>query len=176
MENWKPMPGYERYICSDLGRIQNTKTGKILKQSPNTHGYSRVSIPIKDKPNPQIVFPHRVIAELFVPNPDNKPLVNHKDGDKTNPKASNLEWTTHAENTKHAIENKLYDPKALSLKANAASLLTNSKPVKIIAEDNTVRIFNSISDCARELNVRNETVAKAVKTQGTLKNFKVEKL
>jgi hypothetical protein len=45
---------------------------------------------------------HRHVAELFIPNPDNKPLVNHKDGKKYNPKASNLEWVTHSENSIHA--------------------------------------------------------------------------
>lgn len=176
MENWKPIPGHERYVCSDLGNIQNTNTGRLLKLSPDKNGYSRVSIPVKDKPNPQIVFPHRIVAKLFVPNPENKPLVNHKDCNKTNPKATNLEWCTYLENTKHAIENKLYDPKELALKANTASLLVNSKPVKVTADDNTVRIFDSISDCARQLNIRNETISKAAAGQKKIKNFKIEKL
>lgn len=67
----------------------------------NTSGYASVRLPDKNH------LIHRLVAEAFIPNPDNKPQVNHKDGNKRNNNAWNLEWVTHKENMKHAGESGL---------------------------------------------------------------------
>lgn len=80
-------------ICSDGSIISEYR--KVLKPQ-NARGYDRVRIQGK------LVYVHRMIAEAFISNPDNKPEVNHKNGNKRDNRASNLEWCTRAENIQHA--------------------------------------------------------------------------
>lgn len=116
---WKDVKGYEGYyeitetgqirskdrICVDsLGRRRFRK-GEILKPDINACGYYRVTL-AKDGKRKQRNL-HRLIAEHFIPNPNNLPQINHKDGNKLNNDISNLEWVTVAENVIHAYEHGL---------------------------------------------------------------------
>lgn len=117
-EEWRDIVGYEgKYQASYLGRfkslsrfIDNGNGGyisksKILKANIDSDGYLLVSLCKNGKA--EKLKMHRLVAQTFIPNPDNKPDVNHKavDGDKTNICVFNLEWNTRAENMKHAKEN-----------------------------------------------------------------------
>jgi len=82
----------------------NNFSNKILKPYPNPRGYLFVEV----NRIPKSI--HRLVAIAFIPNPDNKPEVNHKDGNKQNNFWWNLEWMTHAENMRHASINKLMKP------------------------------------------------------------------
>lgn len=106
MENWKPIAGYEgRYDISDKGNVRSRITSKILKALLRG-GYRRFRL--ADGHNGGKWFTaSRLVASTFIPNPDNKPEVNHKDGDKNNDSVSNLEWATCARNTQHAYDNDL---------------------------------------------------------------------
>jgi hypothetical protein len=88
------------YAISPFGEIVNLKTGKALYPKLNKDGYPRVSIYVNGKPRSMVV--HRMVAKAFIPNPEDKPCVNHKDGIKTNCNVTNLEWVTHKENHDHA--------------------------------------------------------------------------
>lgn len=90
------------YIITRDGEVINKKSGRRVKPQKNGKGYLRVSIAGK------LEFVHRLVAAQYVPNPENKPQVNHKDGNKLNNSAENLEWVTNFENRSHASKNGLH--------------------------------------------------------------------
>jgi DNA-binding NarL/FixJ family response regulator len=109
IEIWKPLKEYEGlYEISNMGKIKSLiKKGNIKEQIRKTGldvstGYINVMLRKNNKPLTKRV--HRLVAEAFVPNPDNKLVVNHIDGNKKNNKASNLEWMTYSENTLHSFK------------------------------------------------------------------------
>ncbi|PEJ29883.1 hypothetical protein CN689_21605 [Peribacillus butanolivorans] len=83
------------------GVVLSKTNGKILTHHINTGGYPFVCLRINCKPKQLLV--HRLVAIAFIPNPDNKPIVNHIDSDRRNPKKSNLGWVTHKENSEHMV-------------------------------------------------------------------------
>lgn len=107
-EQFKQFHKSSRYnwFISNHGNIYTvTSTGKVRhRKSYTTGGYAGsqyASISINDAPEKYV---HRIVAMMFIPNPDNKPTINHKDGNKTNNHISNLEWATYSENQQHAID------------------------------------------------------------------------
>ena len=91
----------EKYEASDDGHIRNKKTKKVLKEFVGKDGYVRTQFDGKTR------LVHRVIALTFVASDVNRPFVNHKDGNKQNNSAENLEWCTRSENIQHAYDNGL---------------------------------------------------------------------
>lgn len=112
-EIWKPVIGYEGlYEVSNLGRLKRvaaargTQIGHILKPAKDKKGYLRTRI-ADIKGSARTVKLHRLVAQAFHPNPFYWPEVNHLDANKQNNNASNLEWCTGLQNSKHASENGL---------------------------------------------------------------------
>lgn len=105
-ESWKSLKGVvecgDNYEVSSLGKVRNVKTGRVLKAHVSQYGYENLSLSFKGKSKNYTV--HRLVALALIPNPENKPEVNHKDGKKTNNRKSNLEWATSAENQRHAVD------------------------------------------------------------------------
>ena len=112
MEQWKDIAGYEgMYQVSDMGQVRSLdrfddrghkQKGRTLTQSINTYGYLCVKPSIEGKKT--LKYIHRLVLEAFIPNPDNRPQVNHMDGNKQNNHVSNLEWATAKENSQHAVD------------------------------------------------------------------------
>lgn len=101
----KYIKNYDNYVIYDNGDVANERTNRYLKGKIKLNGYKVYTL---SKNNiKQDFFAHRLVAEYFIPNPNNLPVVNHKDGDKLNNDVSNLEWATYSQNIEHAHSNNL---------------------------------------------------------------------
>lgn len=95
---WKKSPIHpEYYSVSDDGRVRNNKTGKELKANTDKDGYMYYVLCYNG--DRRTVKAHRLVAEAWIPNPDNKPAVDHINGDRMDNRADNLRWVTNKENT-----------------------------------------------------------------------------
>ena len=101
-EIWRPIEGYGAYHVSNFGRVKSLKGNvKILKPQFNTNNYLYVNLCKDGKRNLFLI--HRLVALAFIPNPNNKPEVNHQNGHPMNNYVGNLEWVTSSENKQHAF-------------------------------------------------------------------------
>ena len=98
-EGWRPIVGFEEYFVSSYGRVISTKTGKILKPALNHKSYQIVALYKAGKCYSRRV--HRLVAETFIPNPDNLREVDHINNIRDDNKAENLRWATASENTRN---------------------------------------------------------------------------
>ena len=135
-EIWKDIQGYEGlYQVSNLGRIKRVWCKpKILTPKPNKKGYLRIYF-YKGK-NKKFLRVHRLVAQAFIPNPENKPQINHIDGNKSNNCVSNLEWVTNDENYKHALKMGLTNHK--------------QKPVALLENNVEIARFESVNQALKE--------------------------
>lgn len=108
-EIWKPIQ-YEGYEISNLGRVKSYKVdkinGRIMKPSKCTKGYLQLDLRLDGRKSENRVHLaiHRLVAEAFIPNPENLPQVNHKDENKENNRVDNLEWCTNEYNARYGTK------------------------------------------------------------------------
>lgn len=142
-EIWKDIEGYENlYQISNKGNVKNIRTGKLLSAEKSNY----LSVYLYKNGYKHFYKIHRLLAKAFIPNPENKPYINHIDGNKFNNNIENLEWCTAKENALHAVKTGLFDLKGLK-QAN------KNKQIKVIKHSDKT-IYESINECARKNNVQ----------------------
>lgn len=147
---WKAIEGTNGMIeISDDGHIRSLLRGTpyVLKTQKDSKGYHRIRLTLnRERVSYKI---HREVAKAFIPNPDNLPQVNHKDGNKDNNSVSNLEWVSNKQNCHHAIENGLW--KTVFEGAKRANEAQKKPIVGYCDKENVTRRFESISEAERFL-------------------------
>ncbi len=103
-EMFKKIDGYDIYSVSNLGNVRNDETNHILKGGKNSRGYLHVSLYKNGKKSHRII--HQLVARAFIPNPENKPCVDHINGDKTNNCVDNLRYASNSENAMNQKKSK----------------------------------------------------------------------
>lgn len=150
-EEWRPIEGTDgQYEVSNTGKVRNAKRKNELKLQQDNKGYCRVRLTVNRIKKSYRV--HREVAKAFISNPENKPQVNHIDGNKENNAASNLEWVTNIENASHALQNGLWE-NVLA----ASEKVNESRKTPIIATNiktGEEKTFKSMSEAERTLNTK----------------------
>ena len=138
-ETFVKIEGFENYEVSNLGKVRNIKSGRILKPHLNHNGYLKHSLYRHDKQKE--LFLHRIIAIAFIDNPGKKPQVNHIDENKLNNDLSNLEWCTERENAIHGTRTKRVAEKL------------SQKVIQLDLNDNILNVFKSMRQAERETGI-----------------------
>ena len=169
MEEWRDIEGYEGYYQvsnhgnvrsldrTTLGRdgVKYPHKGVVFKPTTNKNGYKYVVL--KKDGGFKGYTVHGLVARAFVEKANGKTEVNHKDGDKTNNRVSNLEWVTHSENEKHAVKTGLLN----MAKAQMISAEQHRKPVRQIGEDGKVlAVFESATEASAALGICRRSIAR----------------
>ena len=153
-EIWKHIEGYEGlYQVSNLGRVKRVATGRVLKGYKDTCGYLLVSLYKNNIRCNKLI--HRLVAQAFIPNHENKPEVNHIDEDKANNLYSNLEWSTRKENNNYGTRNE-----------RAGKAISKSNSIPIIATNlktGEFREFYGSCECARQLGLNQAHITSVLK-------------
>lgn len=176
-EIWKDITGYEGYYqVSNLGNFRSldrivkhkrygfhSYPGKSMKVEPTVEGYTRIVF-MKEHIKKRYMC-HRIVAEMFIPNPENKPYVNHINGITSDNRAENLEWCTQAENERHSV-----DTLGKTMKGK-----TYPKPVRCVE---TGQIFSSMNECVKFLGGSSciEGINKAIKANRKYHGYTLERV
>lgn len=177
MEVWKEIDGYnQRYEVSNYGRVRSKDMvvngrlqnchkikGRILKPHTDKEGYKGVVLCINQKRKTFRL--HRLVAAAFIPNPDNKPCVDHIDGDKSNNRADNLRWVTTKENCNNPITKSRLNKKiGKYMVGRLGGLHQRAKQIAMYSIcGDLIKTFLSVKDAQRETGLNDSNIVKCCK-------------
>lgn len=154
IEYWRPIPGYEGYEVSNLGRVRSIDRwvkysdgrlrlykGRILKPVKRKDGYLQVNLS-KDNRGKMFLV-HRLVAMAFIPNPDNLPMINHKDENPGNNAASNLEWCDSSYNNSYGTLPERQSQKQLN------NPIRSKKVYQYTLDGVLIHVWPSTKECGR---------------------------
>ena len=144
--NWKPVVGFEEcYLVSDSGQVWSLRRHKALSPTIDRYGYEKVVLSKDGKSFYRTV--HRLVAQAFVPNPNNLATVNHINENKTDNRAVNLEWLSIADNDNHGTRNaRMADTKC-------------RLPVEQVLPDGTTIQYSGVKDASRKTGINRCCIA-----------------
>lgn len=165
-EEWRPVKGYEgKYEVSNLGRVRScdrsyqqkgrwgmmtiNRKGKMLVPQLS-NGYERVLLSEHQRTKNEFV--HRLVAMAFVPNPDNKPFINHKDENRRNNVPDNLEWVTTAENNLYGSH----------VERTQSANIVNRRKIQQIKDGVVVATFESVTDAHRKTGIPISSISQSL--------------
>lgn len=168
-EKWLKTDFNENYEVSNLGNVRSLdrlvnhpsggfakKKGCLLKLITDKDGYFNVNLKRNQKTNTKRV--HRLVAIAFIPNPENKPQVNHKNGIKNDNRVENLEWATLSENRQHAYDTGLQNSFTRQGSKNNFSKLSEKDVIEIrkstLSQSKTALKFNVTQSAISQIMIR----------------------
>lgn len=131
-----PVKGFPRYTVDKNGIITNAQTGKVVRGRQNSNGYRVVELFYETGKSKQLLL-HRLVAEAFIPNPENLPIVNHKDENRSNNCADNLEWCTYRYNVSYGT--------APARRRQSTEWFYKSDRLKIMSRENGKAVCRPVS-------------------------------
>lgn len=161
-EIWKDVKGFDGYEISNLGNIK--RNGRLLKLSA-WNQYK--TIRLRTESNEKTVYIHRLVAMAFIPNPENKPMINHIDGNKLNNTVSNLEWCTRQENEihawKHGLKERIRETAKENLKIARMHVHTKKPVTQMTLDGKVIKLWDSASDVMKEIGIDASGITKCCK-------------
>lgn len=156
-EIWRETVDYDGYEVSNLGNVRSTTRKRrsdnsaiVLTQKLSMHGYPRVRLTVNKKRKPVPV--HKLVATAFIPKPEWAECINHKNGDKTDNRVENLEWSTYQKNNLHALETGLRKMKG--------------KKVEVIKPSGEKLLFKNRTECGKYFGFGYSWVKDRIKKHG----------
>ena len=152
-EIFKDIEGYEGYQISNYGNVKSlgndkTRKEKVLKPAKDKYGYLYVNLSKQGKVKKHFV--HRLVAQVFIDNPNNLPEINHKDEDKTNNHITNLEWCDRKYNINYGTHNQ----------RSAESRINHQNTSKQVLCVETGKIYISTNEVQRQLNLKQGDISR----------------